>query len=166
MKRLEPRFARNVNLLEPCAVRLRHRRLARELARSRLSSNRWAQKMGLASGHLSEIVNGKRLHLAPKTRQKLLDALGLPFEELFEIGHERRSLNPKKPMRSTIPERKGDGLMLKALPNLRFAVRSLAKRPTFTAAAVLTLAVGIAANTTLFSFVNSVLVRPSLRESG
>ena len=50
--------------------------------------------------------------------------------------------------------------MLKVLPDLRFAVRSLAKRPTFTAAAVLTLAVGIAANTTLFSFVNSVLVRP------
>ena len=50
--------------------------------------------------------------------------------------------------------------MLKTLPNLRFAVRSLAKRPTFTAAAALTLAVGIAANTTLFSFVNSVLVRP------
>ena len=50
--------------------------------------------------------------------------------------------------------------MLKVLPDLRFAVRSLAKRPTFTAAAVLTLAVGIAANTTLFSFVNSVLVSP------
>ena len=116
--------------------------------------------MGLASGHLSEIVNGKRLYLAPKTRQKLLDALGLPFEELFEIERERKAVNRKRPMRPTIPEGKGDSPMLKILPDLRFAVRSLAKRPTFTAAAVITLAVGIAANTTLFSFVNSVLVRP------
>ncbi len=76
-------------------VRLRYRRLSRELARSRLSLNRWAQKMGLASGHLSEIVNGKRLYLAPKTRQKLLDALGLAFEELFEIERERRAVTRK-----------------------------------------------------------------------
>ena len=50
--------------------------------------------------------------------------------------------------------------MESVIKDIRFAVRSLLKRPGFVATAVITLALGIGANTAIFSVVYSVLIKP------
>lgn len=46
------------------------------------------------------------------------------------------------------------------IKDLRYAMRTLVKQPGFTAVAVLSIALGIGVNTTIFSFINAALFRP------
>jgi hypothetical protein len=53
-----------------------------------------------------------------------------------------------------------DGIMFDFLRDLQFSVRMLLKNPTFTVAAVMTLALGIGLNAATFSVIHGILLRP------
>ncbi len=65
-------------------VRLKLDRLHDLIARSNLSQNHWAMKLGLSRGHWSDVVNGKHPYPSGRTRERMLETFGVSFDELFE----------------------------------------------------------------------------------
>lgn len=89
---------------------------------------------------------------------------GLNNDEAWKAA--RRSFGGEEQVKETIRGRRSLRWLEDAVRDTTLAVRQMARQPGFAAVVIVTLALGIGANTAVFSAVNSVLLRPLPNSEG
>jgi hypothetical protein len=110
----------------------------------------------------------KRTQADAELRQELESYIEITTEEYIARGMgmdearqaARRKLGNVTRIREEVYEMNTATFVETTMQDLRHSIRMLRRNPAFSLAAILTLAIGIGANTAVFSVVNTVLLKP------